>query len=99
MDLFTKKPKKKKYKSPDSEMSDYVPYNERKRNSLHKKGRRGKIKKDPLRIRSLKSKISKSPKYSSNSYLYTSPPKTPIKVQKSNMLSGEKGIFLHKFSD
>ena len=90
LDVFSKKSKKKKYKSPDSELSDYLPYNERKSRSLHKKGKRGKMKKDPLRIRSLKSKI-KSPKYNHNSYLYKSPPKTPVKVQKSQLLNGDKG--------
>ncbi|XP_063686041.1 uncharacterized protein LOC134819819 isoform X1 [Bolinopsis microptera] len=90
LDVFSKKSKKKKYKSPDSELSDYIPYNERKSRSLHKKGKRGKMKKDPLRIRSLKSKI-KSPKYNHNSYMYKSPPKTPVKVQKSQLLNGDKG--------
>lgn len=89
-DIFSKKSKKKKYKSPDSEMSDYLPYTERKRNTLHKKGKRGKMKKDPLRIRSLKNKI-KSPKYSHNSYLYKSPPKTPVKVQKTELVNGDQG--------
>ena len=111
MDLFNKNKIKKKYKSPDSELSDYVPYNERKRNPLHKKGKRGRIKKaadpfkkttDPFKlkedagfkIRPTKTKIPKSPppsKYSQNSYLYASPPKTPEKVEKTKLLNGAKG--------
>ena len=85
------KKKKKCNKSPDSENSDYVPYNERKLNPLYKKGKRTKPKKEGLKIRTKTSFKPKSPKYLANSYLYKSPPLTPVKVQGSKLLTGDKG--------
>ena len=95
MDLFSLKEKKrKKCKSPESELSDYQPTEKPQRpsvrNPAHKSKRREK-KKDPLRVRSLKSTVKSPHKYSHNSYMYTSPPKTPPKVQQSKLVTGEKG--------
>eukprot|EP00116_Pleurobrachia_bachei_P004795 sb/3465057/ len=76
MDLFSLKEKKrKKCKSPESELSDYQPTEKPQRppvrNPAHKSKRREK-KKDPLRVRSLKSTVKSPHKYSHNSYMYCS---------------------------